>query len=193
MTTRLIQDALPIHHPATTPTVYTGLDNPCLVQPVDLPARGIIVMNGTPYIVDNTSNAIISSVTADGTYLRTIDSGVTPIFVKVTAAQARIRFATYHMTTAGLVLAQAVVNASIRGANLTTTTGPLGITYAIGSGAIAMSDVTGVGAGSGALVSGSGGSAGLFDATVTFGATTGVKTLTLQLGPDQYVLSVDIT
>lgn len=194
MTTRKIQDALPIHRPATTPTDFTGLDNPCIVQPQDEPQRGIVVLNGQPYLISNASNQVINNVLGDGTFLRTIDGGTTPIFAKVTSTKARIRFATYRMASTGLVLASAIVNVSLRGANLTTTTGPLIIAYTSCSGSLAMSDIgAGVGAGAGQFVSGTGGSEGLFDATVTFGATTGVKTLLLQLGPDQFELAVDIT
>lgn len=195
MTTRKIQDALPIHRPATTPTVFTGLDNPCIVQPVDAPSRAILVANGVPILLNSASPAaVITSVASDGLLLRTIDGGTTPIFAKVTSTKARIRFATYRMASTGLVLASAIVNVSLRGANLTTTTGPLSIVYTSCSGSLAMSDIAnGVGAGAGQFVSGTGGSEGLFDATVTFGATTGVKTLLLQLGPDQFELAVDIT
>ena len=194
MTQRGIQNSLPLDFQATTPTVYTGGDDQRLVVPVDVPTRGIIVIGGVPYILTNPANAVLTSVTADGTFLRTIDGGTTPIFVKLTATTARIRLATYRMTATGLILAQGLVSVGIRGADLTTTTGPMSITYAKGSGSLAVSDLTtGVGAGCGQFATGTGGDLGLLDATVTFGATTGVKTVTLGFGGDQYVLAVDIT
>jgi len=192
MTTRKIQDALPIHRPATTPTVFTGLDNPCIVQPVDAPSRAILVANGVPILLNSASPAaVITSVASDGLLLRR--DGVTAIFTKVDATHGRLRFATYQMTTAGIALAQGLVRVGVRGANLAQTTGPLAIVYAKGSGELAMSAVTGVGAGAGMLSTGTAGDLGLFDATIEFGATTGVKTITLEYGGDQYIVSVDIT
>lgn len=196
MATRPIQNSLPLDFPATTPVDYSLGDQQRLVVPVDAPTRGIIVIGGVPYALSNATNAVLTSLTADGTFLRTIDGGTTPILAKLTATTMRIRFATYRMTAAGLALAQGIVSVGIRGADLTTTTGPKTITYAgTGcSGSVSVSDLaTGVGAGCGQVVSGSGGSLGLFDATVTFGATTGVKTVTLEYGGDQYLISVDIT
>lgn len=193
MTTRQIQDSLPIHHPATTPTVFTGFDSPCLVQPVDAPSRAILVSNGVPILLNSASPAaVITSVAADGLLLRR--DGVTAIFTKVDATHGRLRFATYQMTTAGIALAQGIVRVGVRGANLATTTGPLAIVYAKGSGELAMSDIiTGVGAGAGVLATGTAGDLGLFDATIEFGGATGVKTITLEYGGDQYIVSVDIT
>lgn len=187
-------EAISVDRPLSIPGSFGGGDDPRIVIPTATPAIGILVIGGTPYLVSNPVNQLLTSPLADGDLLRTIDAGATPIIAKVSTTTARIRFATYRMTSSGVVLAQGVVRIGLHGADLTSTTGPKSIVYAKGSGSLAVADYsTGIGAGAGEVVTGSGGDLGLFDATVTFGATTGVKTLTLSFGADQYLLSVDLT
>jgi hypothetical protein len=194
MTRRKQQESLPLDHVVAIPSSYTGGDDQRLVLPSADPTIGIIVIGGVPYLISNPANAVLTSVTDDGQLLRTIDGGTTPIFAKVTATKALIRFATYLLTGAGFVLARSIVRVGIRGADSTTTTGPKSIAYTKGSGTfIAQTPADGTGDGSLQAVTGTGGDLGIFEAVVTFGATTGVKTITLSFGADQYVLSVDIT
>lgn len=176
------------------PASFAGGNDPRVYVPTDLPTIGILVIGGKPYLVQNANDAVLTSPTDDGSLLRTIDGGTKPIVSKVSTTVARIRFATYRMTAAGIVLAQAIVRVGIHGADLTGTTGPKSIVYSKGSGSLAVADHSmGIGAGAGELVTGSAGDLGLFDAEVTFGDTTGVKTITLAFGADQYVLSIDLT
>lgn len=193
MTRRIAINALPIENVPTNPTSFTGGDDQRLVIPGDNPTAGIFVLNNKPYLLSNPANQVLTSVTADGEFLRTIGGG-TPIFAKVTATTARIRFATYLLGAGGFGLASSIVRVGIRGADPATTTGPKSIAYAKGSGSfVAQTPADGTGDGVLEAVTGTGGDLGIFDATVTFGATTGVKTITLSFGADQYVLSVDIT
>ena len=182
------KDVLPLDHPATTPVLYTGGDNPRLVQPVDAPTRAILVMNDTPILLNASPTAPITSVAQDGLLLRR--TGVTAIFVRVNGTSGTLTFTTYRMTATGIIPAQGIVRVSIRGPAATATSGPVSIAYTTGTGAFLG---TALGTDGDGFLDAVSNADGLFLATITFGATANVKTLTLCYGPDQYIVSVDLT
>lgn len=187
-------DLLPIHHPATTPVAYTGLDNPCFVQPVDDPSRIILVANGTPTIITNAASAPITTATSDGIFLRTIDGGTTPVATQgSTNKKVRIRFKTYNLTTAGFVAAQAAVKVylgRVTGAP-DVVSGSFVASKGTGIIVVGAADLSGAATPAiGTIITGTGGAnTGICDCEITY-TNTDAKYVVLEYGSDQYILSV---
>lgn len=193
MTTRGIQNSLPLDFPATIPADFALGDQQRLVVPVDAPTTGYIVLGGVPYALQNGAPAPITVATADGLFLRTIDGGTTPVAIQgSTNKKIRIRLKTFKLTATGYVAVQAAVNVAI--GRVTGAPDVTVGTFAKGSGIVVVgaADLSGAATPAvGRFITGTAGDLGLLDVEVTF-TNTDAKIVTVEYGGTQYLLTVPL-